>query len=190
MEKNFSRVYSAKDITIILTLAVAGTILVVLPTSSSINILGFFMLSAGIILGIFMKTGYKDEETGIRYCKSEHFFASNKREILAEAISGNLRKLNLADEDAGNSLRMDIYYSAKSGKYYRVHFASRENFEDDANNKRYLMVYDEKKGETKEYLLPARFSATFFIHDDVIYFDFDGTNDEVLTFAKIDLMKL
>lgn len=118
MEKNFSRVYSAKDITIILTLAVAGTILVVLPTSSSINILGFFMLSAGIILGIFMKTGYKDEETGIRYCKSEHFFASNKREILAEAISGNLRKLNLADEDAGNSLRMDIYYSAKSGKAY------------------------------------------------------------------------
>lgn len=82
------------------------------------------------------------------------------------------------------------HYSAKSGKYYRVHFASRENFEDDANNKRYLMVYDEKTGEIKEYLLPARFSATFFIHDDVIYFDFDGTNDEVLTFAKIDLMKL
>ena len=82
------------------------------------------------------------------------------------------------------------HYSAKSGKYYRVHFASRENFEDKANNKRYLMVYDEKTGEIKEYLLPARFSATFFIHDDVIYFDFDGTNDEVLTFAKIDLMKL
>ena len=47
-----------------------------------------------------------------------------------------------------------------------------------------------KTGEIKEYLLPARFSATFFIHDDMIYFDFDGTNDEVLTFAKIDLMKL
>lgn len=118
MEKTFSRVYSAKDITIILTLVIAGSILVLLPTSGSINILGFFMIIAGIILGIFMKTGYKDDETGIRYSKTEHFFASDKREDLKKAITGTPKKDMLSGEDIGNSLRMDIYHSSKSGKAY------------------------------------------------------------------------
>lgn len=118
MEKTFSRVYSAKDITVILTLIIGGCILILLPTASSINILGFFMIIAGIILGIFMKTGYKDVETGVRYCKTEHYFSSSKRDELKKAISGNPKKSDLFQEDSGSSLRMDIYHSAKSGKAY------------------------------------------------------------------------
>ena len=118
MEKYFSRVYSAKDLTIILSLSIGGIILVSIPSPVSVNILGFFMLLSGIILGIFMKSGYKDTETGIRYFKAEHFFPAKKREILADGISGNLKKLDLTDENAGNSLRMDVYYSPKSGKAY------------------------------------------------------------------------
>ena len=118
MEKTFSRVYSAKDITIILTLTIGGCILILLPTASSINILGFFMIIAGIILAIFMKTGYKDDETGVRYCKTEHFFASSKRDDLKKAVVRCPRKTDLSQEDAGNSLRMDIYHSSKSGKAY------------------------------------------------------------------------
>ena len=118
MEKNFCRVYCAKDLVIILALSIGGIILVSIPTPVSVNILGFFMLLTGILLGIFMKSGYKDAETGVRYYKTEHFFPAKKREILAEAIGGNLRKLDLADENTGNSLRMDVYYSPKSGKAY------------------------------------------------------------------------
>ena len=118
MEKTFSRVYSAKDITIILSLIIGGCILILLPTASSINILGFFMIITGIILAIFMKTGYKDDETGVRYCKTEHFFSSSKRDDLKKAISGSLKKSDLSQEDAGSSLRMDIYHSSKSGKAY------------------------------------------------------------------------
>lgn len=118
MEKTFSRVYSAKDITIILILIICGSILILLPTASSLNILGFFMIIAGIILGIFMKTGYKDDETGVRYCKTEHFFSSSKRDDLKKAIAGNPNKADLSQEDAGSALRMDIYHSAKSGKAY------------------------------------------------------------------------
>ena len=49
MEKNFIRVRSTKDITISLTLTIAGGVLVALPTATSVNILGFFMIFAGII---------------------------------------------------------------------------------------------------------------------------------------------
>lgn len=118
MEKTFSRVYSAKDITIILTLIIAGVILIILPTSDALNVLGFFLIVTGLILGIFMKTGYKDNETGVRYCKTEHFFASSKRDDLKKAVAGTPRKTDLSQEDAGNSLRMDIYHSDKSGKAY------------------------------------------------------------------------
>ena len=92
------------------------------------------------------------------------------------------------------SSRFDwVHYSAEADKYYRVHHAGYEDFNDKEASrmrKAYLMVYDEKNQTTKEYLLPSQFSAIYFIHDDVLYFDFDGTNDEVLTFAKIDLRKL
>lgn len=86
-----------------------------------------------------------------------------------------------------------VHYSAKAEKYYRVHYSDRQgigDLEENRNRKIYLMVYDEKKRTIKEYLLPTEFSEIYFIHDDVLYFDFDGTNDEVLTFAKIDLRTL
>ena len=62
MEKNFIRVRSTKDITISLTLTIAGGVLVALPTATSVNILGFFMIFAGIILFLMLRTGYKEEE--------------------------------------------------------------------------------------------------------------------------------
>ena len=63
MEKNFIRVRSTKDITISLTLTIAGGVLVALPTATSVNILGFFMIFAGIILFLMLRTGYKETET-------------------------------------------------------------------------------------------------------------------------------
>lgn len=118
MEKTFCRVYCAKDIAVILFLVIVGLIMIIVPTADSINILGFFLTVTGLILSIFMKTGYKDNETGVRYCKTEHYFAFNKRDDLKKAISGIPKKADLSGEDAGNSLRMDIYHSAKSGKAY------------------------------------------------------------------------
>ena len=86
-----------------------------------------------------------------------------------------------------------VHYSVEADKYYRVHHSGYEDFNDmgaKRMRKTYLMVYDEKDHITKEYLLPSQFSGIYFIHDDVLYFDFDGTNDEVLTFAKIYLREL
>ncbi len=118
MERKFIRTRSAKDITISAGLTVAGCILVALPTSTSINILGFFLIFAGLILIMILKTGYKDEETGVRYCKTERFFSQEKRESLTNAIISNPEKVDLTGEDQGNALRIDIYHSNKSGKAY------------------------------------------------------------------------
>ena len=118
MEKNFIRVRSVKDIIVCATLIAAGSVLVALPTSASVNILGFFMVFAGLILMIFMKTGYKDEESGDRYSKSELYFDKSKQSELSKAVPAGICASNVKDSNAGNGLRLDIYHSKSNGKGY------------------------------------------------------------------------
>ena len=118
MEKEFSRVRSAKDITIAATLVIAGGALVALPTSASINITGFFMIFTGLILAFVLRTGYKDNETGEKYSKMEKFFAQNLKNEISNALETSVKTLNLSEEDKGNGIRLDIYYSKKTGKSY------------------------------------------------------------------------
>lgn len=118
MNKEFIRVRSAKDIIISSVLTVGGCVLVALPTSTSVNIIGFFMIFAGLILFLTMRTGYKDNETGLKYCKKERFFAQSMRNEVTDAISSKPDTLNLAEEDKGNGIRLDIYHSKNEGKAY------------------------------------------------------------------------
>ncbi len=118
MEKEFSRVRSAKDITITATLVIAGCVLIALPTSASINITGFFLIFTGLILAFVLRTGYKDNETGDKYCKVEKFFAQSLKSEISQALETSVKKLNLSEEDKGNGIRLDIYYSKKTGKSY------------------------------------------------------------------------
>lgn len=118
MEKTFNKVRSTKDIVISAGLAAAGCVLVALPTSTSINILGFFMLFAGILLFLMLRSGYKEVETGEKFCKTERYFSQTLLAELAEKIASKPQTVNLSEEDKGNALRLDIYYSRKTGKAY------------------------------------------------------------------------
>lgn len=120
MEKTFTRIRSTKDIIISTTLAIAGFVLVALPTSVSVNLIGFFMIFAGIIMLLFCKTGYKDAETGTKYCKTECFFSQSKRPDIESKLGGNPQeaKVICTEKDNGNGLRLDIYKNKKSGNAY------------------------------------------------------------------------
>ena len=118
MEKEFSRIRSAKDIIITAIIVVAGSVLVALPTSASINITGFFMIFTGLILAFVLRTGYKDNATGDKYSKVEKFFAQSMKSDISTALETSFKKLNLSEEDKGNGIRLDIYYSRKTGKSY------------------------------------------------------------------------
>ena len=81
MENRFIRVRSTKDIVICTLLLAAGLLLVTLPVSEAVGIAGFFILFAGLLLCLLLKTGYKDVETGVRFCKTERFFAQDMRAV-------------------------------------------------------------------------------------------------------------
>ena len=118
MEKTFTRVHSIKDIVIFISLLVLGGILVAVPTSDAVNITGFFLVFAGAILALVLKTGYKDVETNEKYIKKERYFQQAMHAAIADAIASKPDSVNLSEENKGNALKLDIYFSKAAGKAY------------------------------------------------------------------------
>ena len=120
MNKEFTRVRSSKDIIITTALIIAGSICVGFVESQAINVFGFFTLFTGILLLFILKTGYKDQETGIRYTKSEHYFAQSVKDQIIRQLKTNPSSVCFKGEDAGNGLRLDIYRNKKGLTYYQL----------------------------------------------------------------------
>ena len=118
MEKTFIRVRSVKDIVISTSLIILGSILVALPTGSGVNIAGFFMIFAGLILFFILKSGYKDTETGISYKKKEYYFQQAMNAPISAALASKPESIDLGEANKGNAIKLDIYYSKASGKAY------------------------------------------------------------------------
>ena len=118
MEKEFSRVHSATDISVSLAILVAGCILVALPTSVPVNILGFFMIITGLILGLILRTGYKDNETGEKFRKNEKYFPAHCKDSISKAIVSSPDKVDLSEENKGNGLRLDTFFNTKTGHVF------------------------------------------------------------------------
>ena len=118
MEKEFIRVRSIKDIVIFVSLIVAGSVLTALPISAAVNITGFFLIFAGLILALAMKTGHKDADTGEIFVKKEIYFQQTQHAAIMSAIAAKPESVDMREAEKGNALKLDIYYSKPSGKAY------------------------------------------------------------------------
>ena len=118
MGKTFTRVHSTKDIVIFISLLIFGGILVAVPTGDAVNITGFFLVFAGAILALALKTGYKDVETNVKYIKKERYFQQAMHAAIADAIASKPDSIDLSQENKGNAIKLDIYFSKASGKAY------------------------------------------------------------------------
>lgn len=118
MEKEFIRVRSVKDVVIFASLIILGCVLVALPTGTAVNITGFFLIFAGLILALLLKTGYKDTQTGEMYCKKEHYFQQASNAAVSAAIASKPESVDLSEADKGNAVRLDVYYGKNTGKAY------------------------------------------------------------------------
>ena len=118
MEKAFVKVRSVKDIVIFVSLIVLGSVLVALPTGTGVNIAGFFMIFAGLITALILKSGYKEETTGEKYCKKEYYFQQAMNAAISSAIASRPESIDLGEANKGNAVKLDIYYSKASGKAY------------------------------------------------------------------------
>lgn len=118
METRFCRVRSVKDITISASLIIIGSILVALPTGTGVNITGFFLIFAGIILALVLKTAYREKSSGDRYEMKEFYFQQAMHAGIASAIATRPEDIKIEESDKGNAVKLDIFYSKKAGKAY------------------------------------------------------------------------
>ena len=118
MEKTFVRVRSAKDVVAFVSLIIIGTVLVVLPTDAGVNIAGFCMVFAGIILAFTLKSDYMEAETRVRYRKREHYFQQAMHPVISSALVSKPESIDLEQANKGTSVKLDIYYNEPSGQAY------------------------------------------------------------------------
>ena len=118
MEKTFIRVRSVKDIVIFASLAIIGITLTALPIGEAAHIAGFFILFAAGILALVLKTAYKDVGTNEKYLKKERYFQQTMHAEISAAIASKPDSVDLSEENKGNAVTLDIYYSRSTGKAY------------------------------------------------------------------------
>ena len=118
METRFSRIHSAKDIVISSVLFAAGIICIVVPASVPVNIVGYTLAIVGLVLFFVMKTAFKDAESGETLKKTEKYFPASKSESVLKALSSDPQILDLNEENKGNGLKIDTYYSTKTGHVF------------------------------------------------------------------------
>ena len=116
MNQNFSRVRSANDIIISCSLMVAGAALMLLPYGVGLNMAGFFLLAIGLLFIFVYKSAYKLEGTTELYRRKELYFKHEELEKIKKALSSKTPQLDISEEGKGKSLKLDIFYSRKSGK--------------------------------------------------------------------------
>ena len=120
METNFIRVRSTKDLTVSLAFIISGVLCMGFVDSESITVLGFFLLVAGIFLLLILKSGYKEQSTGIIYKKTEHYFAQSVKDDIIKQLQYNPTSLSYSDEDKGTGLRLDVYTNKNGAAYYQL----------------------------------------------------------------------
>lgn len=118
METRFSRIRSAKDIVISVVLLAAGVACILVPSSVPVNITGYTLAIAGIVLFFVMKTAFRDAETGETMKKTEKYFPASKSDSVLKALSTDPDSLDLSEENKGNGLKVDTYYSTKTGHVF------------------------------------------------------------------------
>lgn len=118
MNDLFVRTRSVKDLVISTLLLVGGCVMVALPTPSAVNITGFFLCIAGIILFFILKTGWKHVETSEKYRCCTLYFAKENFSMLKEALEKNPEAIVLDKEGMANTVRLDIYYNKELNKTY------------------------------------------------------------------------
>ena len=118
MENQFSRVRSAKDIFISVSLIVAGFVLMFLPYGTGLNIGGFFLFLVGALFLMLFKSHYKQLDTNDVYEKKEFYFCREDENKILKAVLSNPNSIDLSKEVQGKTIKLNIYYSRKADKAY------------------------------------------------------------------------
>lgn len=119
MEKEFVLVRSMRDMIISSVVTVAGVLLVVIPVSVSLNILGVCLAVPGLLLLLFYKSDHKDVATGEKYHKTIKYYpVSRKQELLSALESGTPAKTDWKESSSSDGLMLEVLEGRDNGNVF------------------------------------------------------------------------
>ena len=116
MEQRFIKIRSTKNIITFASFILAGILLVLLPNNIGANMGGYTLIVIGIILALILKSDYCDKHNLKRYHKRQLYFNIAHKSELQSIIASNPHAINLSEENAGQTLRLDIYFSPQANR--------------------------------------------------------------------------
>ena len=118
MEQKFIKVRSIKDIVKFTSLIAIGLILTVISNVVEVYLAGYALISIGVVLGFFLKSGFKDIETQEIYFKKEFSFSENMKTSILSALASSPELIDISQENKGQAIILQMFYGKTSGKAY------------------------------------------------------------------------
>ena len=83
------------DVVISTSVIVLGCILAIAPFGAGAAIGGYMLIILGFLLALIMKSEYREELSGEKYMKQEHFFPKDEKNQLLSALASAPGKIDL-----------------------------------------------------------------------------------------------
>lgn len=116
MEQRFIKIRSTKNIITFASFIIAGIILATLPDNVGANMGGYTLIVIGIILSRILKSDYCDKRSLKRYYKRQLYFGIAEKSQLQRAVASSPNTITLSEDSAGQTLRLDIYFSPQANR--------------------------------------------------------------------------
>lgn len=118
MEQKFIKVRSIKDIVKFTSLIAIGLILTLISNVVEVYLAGYALISIGVVLGFFLKSGFKDIEMQEIYFKKEFLFSENMKTSILSALASSPELIDISQENKGQAIILQMFYGKTSGKAY------------------------------------------------------------------------
>ena len=105
MNKEFTRVRSARDLVLSLVLTLAGLACILVPSSIAVSILGCFITIVGIVLLCVLKSVHR-------------FYPKARKKEILEALAGDPSAHDWTESGSEESLRLDVYSCRENNTVY------------------------------------------------------------------------
>ncbi len=116
---DFVKTRSLTDYIISAALIVAGIVLVAIPSSVSINILGSLIALTGIILILVMKNGYRNSNSKEMFSKKTFYFPASSKAVILDQLKNAPDKIDMSKESCGNNgLMLEVFSNRKCPKVF------------------------------------------------------------------------
>ena len=119
MNPDFIKVRTFGNIIVSLSIVIAGALCLAFSgeESESLPLLGIMMIPTGLLLLLFLKSGYKDKQSGEAFKRNDWHFRPEAKGALLDALA-HPKSIEKLLNDGGQTISLTVYYNNRVAYFY------------------------------------------------------------------------